>query len=335
MNETAAPAQPAPITPVSTTPEAPAAPETQTAAHSALEKGDVSAFRLAKQAERRGQPLPDTAKAAPAPDPAAPPPRPVSKRQERINNYERDIAELKQQVERLSGRAPQPPAPAAPTRAELFAHQAKQIASLPDAPKIGEYESIEEHAAAMALFVQDRLRDDTARASSEHAERTHYEQQHAQFVERFRAAAEADPELPSLLPPALLDAVPLSGLPKGAPSTFANVAAEALLLSDHPGALARHLATHPHDVERIGALPKGQWLSALTRLDGRLSSTAAVPPASPPASPLQPPPVLKVPATLGSKPAAPADPLAAALARGDVSGYRAERQKERLAARVR
>lgn len=354
-----------------------AAPVTTTisATRDAANTGDFSKFQEAHDAGARGEtparveavidpkadePVPRGTSTTPPP--AAPP---VSKRQQATNDAirtatERAVADAtaadKAEIARLQALIPKgdaaprreavapaaPAAPASPTVPEY-----RRIAALPDAPKIDDvdadgkpvYESLGEHAAAMALFVnQTREQEARAKQSNEQHER-HYGELSQQYGDRLREAAQAEPDLISKIPPALVDAVPMSSLPRGSRATFANVVAEAGLQSENPARLYKHLHAHQDQTLAIAKQHPSQWLSALNRLDGRLAGpvepapslvAAEAPPAAvhstvtaaPP-----PPPSLKRSGTS-------ADPKAAALARGDFATFQKIDLQEKVAARA-
>jgi len=274
-----------------------------------------------------------TAEAEDAPEPKLTRKQREAQQEERTRQaVERATAGLQQQMAELRAQARAPEASAAAVMPDY-----KRYAQMAAYPKLAEYDSIEEHAAAVSLFVQD-ARAAEFRASQAMTERqTSAQAQVAAFRERITPAL-ADPEFQAAFAavPQLRDATPLSLLPPGSPSTFANVAAEAVLQSEQPAAFYRHLAAHPDDVARIGALPPGQWLPALSRLDGRLSSP---PPAAPAAAaaPVRPSPVSSAPPPPPKvgKTGGNADPKAAALARGDVGAFAALDLQDRLRQRGR
>lgn len=340
----AAAAQPAESTPV-----------TISATLDAASRGDFSAFDTASTAAQRGKPLPSveaTEQAAPASP--APAERTLSKRQEEANNRTRAAvdaatADLRAELDRVKAQLSAPPArpveqpaapaaPAAPTVAEW-----KRLASLPDAPKLADFESVEEHTAAMSFFIATTIRSEeqaTARERQTDESRAKFLTERGQeYGSRLSAAREADPDIVSKIAPAIMAARPLSGLSNGEHVTFANLVAETGLFSEDPAGLYVHLTANPADAQRIAALPsQDAALRALAQLDGRLTAgrataapgpesrtaapAAAAPPSTITAAPPPPPTVTRAGST--------ADPQKAALARGDFGTFdRIEMEKKR------
>lgn len=345
----AAPGQPAAPAPAPT-------PITTTATSAAVDKSDFSAFREARQAERSGKPLADVAVTAdPAPVAAVPPKGPKPKDVEADDRLRTRVAEavtpLQSEITRLTAeiaRLSQPAAPKAPGApvVETPAQEWKRLAALPDAPRLADFESVEEHAAAMSYFVAKTLRDEerTADRAREAGTQVHQRlvEQDGKFGERMRAAVQADPDLKTKIPPIFNnpDILPASALPPGAPITFANIVADVAFYSEAPADFLKHLKAHPADVESIGALPPAQWHSALSRLDGRIGAAqtspaagqAPTPPAAPSAAAPSPISAAPPPAPTLSRPGSPVNAKEAAMARGDFAEYHRIRNTERRAA---
>jgi hypothetical protein len=332
---------------------APAAAETHTAATHAAVEGNFREFREARRAERAGKPLADVpapAAAAPAGDkaapesatPAAPVERTISKRQEDINNrireaVERATADTQRELAELRARVAAPPAartdpPAAPAT-ETKVAEWKRLASMPDAPKLADFDSVEEHAAAMAFFVnktlhQERLDQEAGRQSEESRAR-YLNERGQEYGGRLAAAKEADPDIVSKIAPAIMAARPLSGLsdaerPK---ATFANLVAETGLFSEDPAGLYVYLSANEKEAARIASLPTPEAaLRALAQLDGRLTAARSAP-----AAPAKTTKTLTdAPApdnTVGSRASdAAADPVMAAAKKGDFKQFRAAKR---------
>lgn len=363
----AAPA-PASTAPVSSPEPSSDALPVVTAEQAAVAEGDFSALQNATRARKQGKPLPDVGEATPKPPvaklgPQSPIPSNVKRRvsQDEINEQIRKGVEA--ELARRTGQPAAPPRAAAPlpplppsAPPPATAADWKRYASMADAPKLADFDNLEEHTAAMALFVADKRFEERERDTSERqrAQRDlqalHQEAQ--QYADRMRKAFEQDPDLEILVQSseeaartakaagvplkdvrAALAAKPISAMsPQERQSaSFANIVAEAIFRSEQPGTLARHLADHPEEADRIVSLPSSQWLLALSRLDGRLETPAQLTRLS------APPRVSSAPApptTLGRKPATPADPKRAALEANDFGAYRQALHKDRQARRV-
>lgn len=306
--------------------------------------------------DRRDQ---DAAPRAPqAPAPAAPkatsdePPAPapgVSKRQQVINDYERQLAEARERIARLEGRieAPrEPAAPAPPAEKPVTQAEYKRYLALPDAPKLDDFESIAEHTAAMALFIADQRwaeHSSRARAHAESESMTASQRQRADgFAGRMKEASTADPEFWNAVSPEIANLQPLAALKPGQPAGPANLVAEELLSSpvapqlmrelSKPGALARLVA----GPESLASIPPRQrpaeharWI---VREIGKLEASLAAPAQSTAAPAAKTVPDPEPPQTrLGRNPNVPDDPVAAALKRKDTGAYLEERRNQDLA----
>jgi hypothetical protein len=323
----------------------------------AATKGDFTAFQDASRAERRGTPqaavdvtppAPVTPPAASAPEAAVTPPAPVtpqlSKRQQEANErtrlaVEHATADLRAENERLRAQAGTPPAQTPPAPAEP---EWKRFAAMPDAPKLADFESVEDHTAAMSYFIATTIQQETQTA----AQRDQFETQRQRFLtERsdkytanLQAAADADPEFLNKIPPAVATARPLSGLAHGERATFANVAAEAAFRSEHPDVLLTYLHAHQDEVVTIASLPPSEWLPSLIHLDGRLSGspTPAAPAAPAPAASALPSPISAAPPPPPTiqRAGSSADPKQVALENGDYASMQQHWRAERAAKRA-
>lgn len=315
-----------------------------TAAHQAVSGNNFSAFREASRAERAGKPLaPTPAGQAPAetdPKPAADGPlgaqpkgtdeqRSVSKRQLQINDLHRQIAEQNAEIARLKT-----PAQAAAARSDAPAAKA-------DAPKAEKFPAFEAYLATKPdasfedwMEARDDWRDGrkaaAAREQQEAVQSTRgLQAQVNAFNDKLskELADEADPKaFLASIEPKLLDAPPISALPKGATPTFSNFLAEQILHSEHPKALLKHLSDVAV-VKQLVALPSANHvLRAIARFEAGLAPAKTDESAEP-----QPKTVTDAPApptTFGSKSVASGDPSRAAVASGNFSAFRAaERAK--------
>ncbi len=305
---------------------------------------DFSAFDHAHQSTKQGKPLPRVE----APEPpattdqpagtAAAPERTLSKRQEEANARTRAAvdaatADLRAEVERLKAstaaphREPAAPKPEpAPTEPEY-----RRFLAMPASPKLTDFDSVEEHAAAMSFFIAKTLR-----AEEQTAERTrltdetrakYLTERGQEYGERLLKAKEADPDIASKIAPQILAARPKSGLAAGERVTFANLVAETGLFSPDPGLLYRYLTEHADEAARIASSPSEDLaLRALAQLDGRLSAgtvtTTATPPAAAESAAARPDTITKAPAPARQVTGTSvSDPLASALARDDFSSF--------------
>lgn len=262
----------------------------------AVEKANADR-REVNRAEREARRSPE-APAAKTPEPvkspepvaaqsiADEPARATSKRQQQINDYERGIAERDAEIARL--RAAQAPAPA-PTQPEKIA-ESKRIASMPDYPKLANFESVEEHAAAAAMFVQDvRAREASDRTQAETASRASLKRVES-FVSKLDKAVEADPAFGDKLSPRVRALKPISGMTPDERRHAGplNILWEKVYDSPQTAALMTHFSQHPEELTRlenppaeIAALPPVQQIDWMMRefykLDARFDTPTPAP----------------------------------------------------------
>lgn len=355
------------VTPGSTAPAQPAAPAASvtpapvSAARAAADAGDFSAFDKAAVAERKGSPLPDVTQSAvveaKSGAPVPPAERELSKRQQEANERVRLAVEaatkdLRDENARLKAQSPpaaprsEPTAPPAASADAPTVPEWKRIASMPDAPKLADFDSVEEHAAAMAFFVNRALSTEAAASAQQ---RTEHEQLGAahrarseSFFSKLDAAKAADPEFVTKLTPEVKALKPISGLAPGEPSGPLNVLWEQVYDSPHLDKLLLHFSADPQALRsfeqvpaHLATLPPAQRARAhiihmaqqLGALEARFSAPSA-PAAAPTPSTVSaaPPPVPSVTHKAGTS----SDPAATAVARGDFAAFdRAEREKLR------
>lgn len=351
-----------PVTPAPAAPAQPAAPEapaTLPATHAAVASGSTTDYRAARRAERAGSPLApvavtteapapvtptnDDEPVTPSPAPATPasPERAVSKRQQQINDYERRIAEQDQRIRALedSLRAPARPDPAAPAVPEKTEPEWKRYAAMPDAPKLADFDSVEEHTAAMAFFIADKRYEE--RQQAEHA-RSEGEQLAAVEHQRISAfdarvtdVAKTDPDIVSTIAP-LAQRLGQAGGPS-------RIVGQLALDSEVGPQVLRHLAEHPDDLQRLVTLPAHlralperiqvrahiQWMvREFAKLEGAHEARPVAEPPAPKTVTDMPEP----PQTLGTRAAEATDPKVAAIKSGNTRAYREIRRHERAAA---
>ncbi len=297
----------------------------------------------------------DTARAPEAPaepkaaEPAAPaehvaaatapkvdePPRATSKRQQQINDYERTIAELTQRLTALES-APKPATPQ--TQPEKIAEH-KRIASMDGYPKLADFDSVEEHAAAASIFVQDvRAREAQQRTQIETAAKAS-QKRVENFVSKLDKAVEADPTFGDKLSPRVRSLKPISGMTpdERRHAVPLNILWEKVYDSPQTAALMTYYSDHPDELTRlehppaeIAALPHVQQIDWMMRefykLDARLDTPAPAP------APARVTPKLVTdapePATvLGTRAAEPADGLSESIRSRDFLRFQRELHK--------
>jgi hypothetical protein len=330
--------------------------------------GSTGDYRAARRAERVGKPLPvveATSDPAPA-TPASPTePKPLSRKEreqqdanDRVRRaVEAATADLRAQLDQLKAappaprsEAPAPAAPAAPATPEKKEPAYKRYLAMPDAPKLADFDSVEEHSAAMAVFIDEQRTEERATADRQRTESDSLTEAQRirsdKFVKQLHDARATDPEFVNKLTPEVRnDVKPFAALKPGEASGPINVIGEQVYDSPIAPKLLLHFSQHPEDLKRlitvpadIQALPAAarvrahtQWMvREFGKLEGRLESPAT------PAAPSTPKPKTLTDAPpaavdLGRRPAEAADPKAGAVKRGDTRAYREIRRQERLA----
>jgi hypothetical protein len=261
-------------------------------------------------------------------DPAYTPPNPKSKRtekdqafiNERIRQAAADAATATEARIRAEYAAKATPAaePAKPTEPTFEPTRPK--------PTEADFETYGDFTEALADWKLDQreakrefdTRQAKERDAATAAERD-FESRVSTWVERREAFFAAHPQRQARVN-AFLDTV-VSGSPIG----------DALMDSEHGAALAYYLATHPTEAERIARLGPVSAIRELGRLEATISTTTSASASAGPAAKT----VTSAPApptTLAARSADPADPVAAAVMRGDYSTFEAEENRRALAA---
>lgn len=351
------------------------------ATRDAANRGDFSAFDKADNASREGKPLADVPVATKSGPPAEGVTRPaevkpLSNRQQRANDAVRDAAEravadavrdrdaeivrLRAQIAAPTTRAAAPAQPAAPATIPEY----KRITALPGAPKLNDvdaqgnplYESVEEHSAAMHLFVQQALTSER-NAQTSHEEVAAVERARIDgFLERLEAAKTADPEFLNKLTPEVKALKPISGLARDQqgnitePSGPLNVLWELVYDSPVLDQLLLHFSAKPEALRAFEQMPAAvQKLPARMRTSahirrivqqfGALEASFGTP--STPAAPVAAAPAASTSTITSAPPPPPAlsrsgsstNTKASAIARGDFATFDKLEMQEQLARR--
>ena len=323
----------------------------QTAAQQAGASGDFGAYEKARFAESSGTPLapaPELPRAdegdddePPAPlstttTPATPvpaPSKPISKRQQQINDYERQLAESRAEIARLKA-PPQEPARREPDRqpapapAPTFPDYADYLETHPGA-------SLETWVREQYAFLRHQERQEETRQAEVQSRTEAQHERVATFSSQIEAETTARPDFLAKLRPEILALRPIADLGLDEKAGPENIVADLLIDSPRAPALMQHLSDHPEDLRRITAIPprlqhlRGAALASahvrqihreMTLLEGRLT------PADAPAAPATPAPKTITsapdpPFTLGKKATTDADPEKSAVATGDYTAY--------------
>lgn len=316
----------------------------------ATNDNNFGAFKEARRAEQAGKPLPNVPVKAEA-EASAPPPAPtspevgektaeptpeareLSKRQQKQNDaireaVDRATADLRAENERLKAAqkpASEPAKPPTPDQPEY-----KRIVAMPNAPKLADFDSVEEHAAAMALFVDDQR--EQARAAKEATERATSEV--TKTIETFQgqitqAGGKAFldkliPEVQQLQPVEALHA-------RGAGDQVGplNVLTSAIVKSARAPQLLQYFSDHPDALDTVKACATvGDVYRALGTVEAKLDAPSPAAPAPKTiTSASQPVTTLST-----ARSAAPADAEHAAIEQNDFRAFKAIQLEKRRAA---
>ncbi len=377
------------------------ASEVVSATRDAADRGDVSTFLEADQQARRegrvakverpkvvagtdkgasGRPKQASAAQPAASGPTAKDREADDRLRTRIQEaVEVSTAELRRQNQELTDRLsraaggapkdePKEPAASGPTKLEI-----KKYREMPDAPKLDDkdprtgeflYETSQDHAVAMSLFIQGKQGEERATAArngDQLIERTKREAARvtgfSSKIEEYKTAV--DPEFGKKLTPevagihgfAMLQHVNKDRQAKGLapiPATVDHAIGELIYDSDYPAHVAVHLSTHPEDLALLRKAQDPQSLAkAFARVEDRAAGTAAKPAAQAAEQPKQTAADTRaraaqvvdrsissatVPETNLGKPGSGVDAYDAAVAKGDV-GMFLELDRQRMAER--
>lgn len=280
-----------------------------------LESNSRSSEQMAeslKPAEKAPEPVKEAAAPVEAPEAedtlnveGKQPKRPRDDPKARVAEATRNAAEAKRRIDEVerrakaaeealarfkstseASRAPEPPKPVQPN----------------DRPKLDDYDSIEDHAEAMAKWVRKAERD------AEQAERKAAEdRQKAEAFEKFREKRvttfsekmgkhlETDPDFWNRISPDVVQLRPLSVMDENEPKGPLNLLAEHFLTSDDPATLIQYFSDRPEEVTRFSQFTtEAQFWREVGKVETRVGSAATtasattpeVSKAAPPARPV-------------------------------------------------
>lgn len=307
-----------------------AATETVSATRAAADAGDLSTFLEADRQSKAGKPpapvtrpKTDPAKEpkrgepgrpnAPAPvagkdgTPAAGPSAADAAADERLRTRIQDAvttatAESTRRIAELEARLAENTRQPAPAKAEVPAGEPakntpeyKRYLAMPDAPKAEDFESVLEHSAAVALFINRKVGEENAEATRNGANAYEKTKQAVERVKSFHgrintfkeanAALLVDngqgvkvlplsPEVKALHGYARLQEMNAERQKAGQPplpATVDHAIAEEVYDSDIPGEVGMYLSQHP---EELGALRQCKTPAALIKAFGRVEDKA-------------------------------------------------------------
>lgn len=326
-----------------------------TPVETAVVNDDIAAFRAAKQEARTSpaktaatpaaQPVEQAASTAalttPAASETAKPEKPRTEARfqelladrkaatERAERAERELAALRTPAAKPDAQpAVSSPAPAAivypPELASIDAYTLK----FPNATYEDFIEARVEHkqeARAEQKAAADRQRIESEQRTAERSARLKtWETQASALIDTLDTLKTSDPKAFDAINPELLQQKSSLSLKPGEPMVFGHVLADLVFASEHPVALLTHLSDKA-EANRLYALRQERGDEAFYKEIGRIEATfEKAPKASPSHITAAPPP----PRTVGSRPSEPADPIASAVASGDMRAFKAAKQAD-------
>jgi hypothetical protein len=316
----------------------------------AVAAGDMGAFKAAKLAERAGTPLTPSADQPGAPAPPAPddqaastdasPPPASEPGKPGHKGAEARIKELNWRTKQAEERAARLEQELAATRRQTPPPQSQtaQAASSPAAadaePKLADFEANpEQYPDPYVAWLDARQEWKWRQLESQRQEQQQREMQersHRDWVEdTARRARDLGPELVESLSDEVRNLRPLASLSGDEQPTTLNFVTQQILESDAAGPILKHLSDHPEELRRLEAIPK---YASMVYEVGKLAARLSAPPPPPQAKVITsaPPP----PTTTGNRPTEPVDALEAAVRSGDMTAFKALKQRERQAARA-
>lgn len=321
----------------------------------AVESRDFKQFREASQAQRAGKPLPEverptqttTGESTEAGRAQNAQQRRRQREQQRINDQIRagveaatkakddEIAALKAakaEAPKVEAAAP-PVAPKEEVQPEKKTPEYKRYAAMPDAPKVAEFDSLDEHAAAMALFISDKRHEE--RVEAEKVKTTHEGRVKALVARddayRERVAPKGDTSFVESLSAPVKALRPVESLKQGEPVTALNFLTTKIVESEHAKALLQHFSDNPKDLDRFSQLTTPdavvfEFGRLVGSLDAPKDTTVPRPKLVSDASP----PVTQ----FGARNAAPSDPVINAVKKRDFRAFRAAQRAREQAKRT-
>ncbi len=251
-------------------------------------------------------------------------------KQQEINDAIRSRAEAEQRAEKLEARlkeleAKAPVAEPKTTPAATGTPETFPAFDIWLATAGNEAKTFEDFIDARADWRYDQRAAAEQKKAAEREAQTSFETKRKTWIQRRDAFAAKTPEFVETAGAFLDRGYDAGYIRSGTPI------GDALMESEVGPELALYLATHPQEVERIVRLAPISALRALGKLEALVDTTIGTASAGPAAKLVTTAPA--PPTTLSARSADPADPVAAAVARGDFSAFEAEENRKALSAR--
>ena len=215
--------------------------------------------------------------------------RKESEAKKRADEIERRANALEAELARLKAASEPPPAKPEPPKKD------------DTRPKLDEFETLEDHAEAVANWVADK-REKAAREAAVSANREKQtEERFASFAKRMEEHVKADPDFWSRQDETVVQLRPTSVLSQAelAKAGPLNALADHFLVSDQGPALIEYFSGKPEELQRLSTLHPAQFWRELGRIEERLPAATTATVEETPKSKAAPParPVTGGPAT--------------------------------------
>lgn len=223
---------------------------------------------------------------APEPQESAPvegkqPKRPRDDPKARVAEATRNAAEAKKRIDEVQRRAEAAEAELQRIRASQMARQEpeqpKQSSKpQPDGrPKLDDFDSIEDHAEAMAKWVRKVEREAEESAAKARAYEQFRQKRVTTFADKMSKHLEADPQFWERVSPDVVNLRPLSVMDENEPKGPLNLLAEHFLTSDDPAALIQYFSDSPEEVKRFSQFQtEAQFWREVGKVETRIGSAA-------------------------------------------------------------
>lgn len=274
----------------------------------------------------------------------------IAEENERLDRELQRRRRLRDELERDEARGPKAGKPAEAAAADTAKKDPewKKYRAMPDAPKSDDFDSLDDYAAAMTVFIADKraeerfpqLYDERSKADRAMSEReAAFEHTLTETESRVSKELEADPEILDRIDPRWKALPPSERMPDGEKPTLLHwIKDQVTFKSQHTLKLSEKLTMNENaELRRLLAMRDPERiLRALAVMDASFDSPGDTAADSDEAADKRPSRVSKAPApatTLGKKPAPGVDPVKKAIAENDFDTFNAlESQRERARA---
>lgn len=218
--------------------------------------------------------------------------RNASEAKKRLAEKEARERALAEENERLKAEIAQRSKPA--EREPEPPHEPKPAKEPSGRPSLADFDSIEDHAEAVAKWVLKQEREEQEREAKARAFEEYKERRIKTFASRMQKHLETDPEFWDRVNPAVVQLRPTSVMAKDEPAGPLNVLAEHFLSSENPVSLIEYFSNHPEEVNRFSQIQsEAEFWREVGKVErglnsGVVTATPTVPETSKAAPPARP-----------------------------------------------